>query len=341
MATAEIDGTTIAYEIIGDDGPPWVVTPGGRFSKDEPGIRELAQALAAHGQRVVIWDRPNTGASDVCFTGASESEMQADKLAGLLRALDLAPAVIVGGSGGARVSLLTAAKHPDVTAKLAMLWISGGVYGSMLLGVHYCGESIRVAWRGGMEAVVELPEWAEVLERNPRTATASSRSTRSEFIETLERWMLVYCPEPGATVAGLSDDEVRRARSCRRSCSAAAGAIRTTRAPRRSGSHELMPNAQLVEPPWGDDEWNERGDAARAGTGHLFERWPLLAPQLLDFARGEWLRSCAQACGLFGHSRNVRRWRAISARIASMYTSLRIMYERDSFGSRYRLYSRP
>ena len=50
MATAEIDGTTIAYEVIGADGPPWVVTPGGRFSKDEPGIRELAGELAAHGQ---------------------------------------------------------------------------------------------------------------------------------------------------------------------------------------------------------------------------------------------------------------------------------------------------
>ncbi len=24
-----------------------------------------------------------------------------------------------------------------------------------------------MAWEGGMEAVVELPEWAEVLDRNP------------------------------------------------------------------------------------------------------------------------------------------------------------------------------
>ena len=66
MATIEIDGTTIAYEVIGD-GPPWVVTPGGRFSKETPGVRELAQALAADGQKVLIWDRPNTGASAVCF----------------------------------------------------------------------------------------------------------------------------------------------------------------------------------------------------------------------------------------------------------------------------------
>ncbi|MDQ1508888.1 MAG: hypothetical protein QOG50_732, partial [Actinomycetota bacterium] len=109
MATVEIDGTTIAYEIIGSrraGGTPWVVTPGGRFTKEAPGVRELAVALAAHGRQVLVWDRPNTGASDICFTGESESEMQADRLAGLLRALDLAPAVIIGGSGGSRVSLL-------------------------------------------------------------------------------------------------------------------------------------------------------------------------------------------------------------------------------------------
>src|ERR1700694_3400930 len=99
MATAEIDGTMISYEVIGE-GAPWVLTPGGRFSKDTPGIRQLAEGLAANGKQVLIWDRPNTGASDVCFTGASESEMQADRLAGLLRQLGLAPAVIFGGSGG-------------------------------------------------------------------------------------------------------------------------------------------------------------------------------------------------------------------------------------------------
>jgi pimeloyl-ACP methyl ester carboxylesterase len=284
VATVDIDGTTIAYEIVGDGGPPWVITPGGRFSKDVPGIRDLAEAIASHGQRVVIWDRPNTGASDVCFEGDSESAMQADKLAGLLRVLDLAPAVVVGGSGGARVSLLTATRHPGVVSKLAMLWISGGVYGLMLLGVHYCGESIRVAWRDGMEAVVELPEWAEVLERNPGNRARFLALDPREFIATLERWMLVYCPDERATVPGVTDDELAR-------LDVPTLVLRSgTRDPHHTRATServaaLIPGAQLVEPPWGDDEWNERGDAAREGRGALFERWPLLTPQLLDFAR--------------------------------------------------------
>ena len=84
MPRIDVDGVSIAYEVVGD-GRPWIVTPGGRFSKDYPGVRELAVALAEHGNRVVIWDRPNCGESELCFRGESESEMQADVLAGLLR----------------------------------------------------------------------------------------------------------------------------------------------------------------------------------------------------------------------------------------------------------------
>jgi pimeloyl-ACP methyl ester carboxylesterase len=286
MATVDIDNTTIAYEIVGElaaGGTPWVVTPGGRFTKEAPGVRELAEALAAHGQQVLVWDRPNTGASDICFTGESESEMQADRLAGLLRTLDLAPAVIVGGSGGSRVSLLTAARHPEVASKLGMWWISGGTFGLLTLAVVYCGESIRAAWQGGMEAVVELPDWADVLERNPGNRQRFLDLDPREFIATLERWMRVYCPDPLATVPGLPDD--------------ALAALDLPTLVFRSGQsdpyhtratselvHSLIPGARLEEPPWGDREWIERSDAARAGTGGLFERWPLLAPQLLDFA---------------------------------------------------------
>jgi hypothetical protein len=42
----------------------------------------------------------------------------------------------------------------------------------------------------------------------------------------------------------------------------------------------LLPQARLVEPPWGDREWIERGEARDEG---LFARWPRLAPQLLEW----------------------------------------------------------
>ena len=208
MPVAQIEGLRIAYDVVGE-GDPWVLTPGGRFSKDTPGLHELATALAETGKRVLVWDRPNTGASDVCFAGSSESAMQADVLAGLLRQLDLAPAVIAGGSGGSRVSLLMAVRHGDVARALALWWISGGPYGLLSLATHYCGESIAAAWRGGMAAVAELPEWSEVLERNPANRERFLAQDPQEFIGTLEQWMLAYCPRPDELVPGVADDELR------------------------------------------------------------------------------------------------------------------------------------
>src|SRR5918996_3245942 len=113
MAFATINGLRIGFELIDDGERPWVLTPGGRFTKETPGLRELAEALAAHGNRVLIWDRPNCGESDVCFEGPTESDMQADTLAALLEHLDMTPAVVAGGSAGSRMSLLAAARHPD------------------------------------------------------------------------------------------------------------------------------------------------------------------------------------------------------------------------------------
>jgi pimeloyl-ACP methyl ester carboxylesterase len=281
MATAMVDGLTIAYEVIGEEGQPWVITPGGRFGKDTPGVRELAQELANAGNRVLIWDRPNTGASDVCFTGASESAMQADALAGLLVRLDLAPAVIAGGSGGSRVSLLTVAGHGDVAAGLAVWWISGGILGLIALGYHYCYGSILAAWQGGMDAVVELPEWQDVLERNPGNRQRFLDQDPNQFIATFEDWMRVYCPCGDELVPGLADDDARALDLPAVVFRSGASDAHHTRVTSERVA-ELLPNAQLLEPPWGDREWIERQAEHDKG---LFVRWPFLASQLLDWAR--------------------------------------------------------
>jgi pimeloyl-ACP methyl ester carboxylesterase len=284
MPVEQINGLGIAYEVIGQ-GRPWVITPGGRFSKDAPGVRELARALAATGKQVLIWDRPNTGASEVCFDGDSESVMQADVLAGLLRALGMAPAVISGGSGGSRVSLLAAAGHPDVASALAVWWISGGPYGLLTLGTHYCGDSIAAAWRYGMDAVAALPEWAEVLERNPVNRDKFLTQDPRTFIEILEQWMLAYCPRPDELVPGLPDADARAmpipALVFR---SGASDPHHTRQTSDRLA--DLLPGAQLVEPPWGDREWTERTEEAAASGVGIFSRWPLLATPLTEWAAG-------------------------------------------------------
>lgn len=281
MPVAEINGLEIAYEVIGDGGEPWVITPGGRFSKDYGGVREFARALADRGKRCVIWDRPNCGASSVCFDGPPESVLQADALAGLLRHLDMAPAVICGGSGGSRVSLVTAATHPDVAKALAVWWISGGPYGLMSLGVHYCGNSIVAAWQQGMEAVAGLPEWAEVIERNPANRERFLAMDPKGFIRTMEDWMLAYYPRDDELVPGVTDDQVRSMQIPALVFRSGQSDVHHTRETSEALAR-LIPNSDLVPPPWGDDEWLERMAAAGRGES-LFARWPLLVPLLVDW----------------------------------------------------------
>jgi pimeloyl-ACP methyl ester carboxylesterase len=210
--------------------------------------------------------------------------MQADALAGLLRALDVGPTIIIGGSGGSRVSLLAAARHSEVAAKLAMWWISGGTFGLLTLAMVYCGEPFRAAYSDGMEAVADLPEWAEVIERNPRNRRRFLDQDRAEFLATMDRWMRVYCPDPSATVPGLTDETLTSLAIPTLVFRSGASDPYHTRAT-SEGVHALIPGAQLAEPPWGDREWIEVSANARAGTGGLFERWPRLAPQLLDWAK--------------------------------------------------------
>jgi pimeloyl-ACP methyl ester carboxylesterase len=282
MPHAHVNELDIAYELIGE-GRPWVITPGGRFSKDDGGIRELAEALAAHGNQVLIWDRPNCGVSDVCFTGESESTMQADTLAALIGHLDLGPTVVIGGSGGARVSMLHAARHPELTAALAIWWISGGPFGLMSLAVHYCGQNLVAAWTQGMEAVAALPEWEETIARHPSNRQRILDQDRHEFIRTMERWMLVYYPRDDQLVPGLADADAARitmATLVLRSGESDAWHTRATSEAVAAG----LPNARLSEPPWGDREWLERSAARAAGEAPLFSRWPLVAEPLVAWA---------------------------------------------------------
>lgn len=281
MPVARQDDLEIAYEIIGE-GRPWVITPGGRFSKDYGGVREMARALADRGNKVLIHDRLNCGASSVSFTGPSESAMQADSLARLIEQLDFGPAIIAGGSGGARVSLLTAARHPEVATGAAVWWISGGVFGNMVLGQHYCSGSLAAAWNGTMTDVAELPEWKEVLERNPANRSRFLELDPAGFRMVMERWMHAYCACGDPLVPGLSDEEAASMTVPVLVFRSGASDMYHTRATSERLAAGL-PNAKLVDPPWGDREWIERQGAAQQGRS-LFERWPLLVPQLVEWA---------------------------------------------------------
>jgi pimeloyl-ACP methyl ester carboxylesterase len=282
MARTQIDGVGIDYELLGD-GPLAVITPGGRFSKSTPGIRELAVALAAGGLSVLIWDRPNCGASDLCFEGKSESALNGNTLAALIRHVARGPALLIGGSAGARVSLVTASHHPENVSRLFLLWISGGPISLASLGAHYTAGSAMAAVTGGMKAVAALPEWMEQLSRNPGNRALLLAQDPQVFIDTMQRWCAAFFPTPGSPVPGMTPADFKALRMPVMVLRSGKSDLYHTRETSEE-VHRLIPGSQIAEPPWKDTEWNDRMSAQAHGEG-LFAHWPALAPQVLAFAR--------------------------------------------------------
>jgi pimeloyl-ACP methyl ester carboxylesterase len=282
----EIHGGQVEYELLGpSDGQPIVLTPGGRFSKEVPGLRPLAEALAAGGLRVLLWDRPNCGASDVQFYGRSESHMRADTLAELLTRLEMTPAVIAGGSGGARDSLLTALLHPEVASKVTVWSIVGGVYGTLNLAGVYNLPGIHAVRALGMQGVVNLPEWQALIEVNPRNKERLLQLDPDEFEAVMLRWLNAFVPKPGQAIPGVDDEKFRKITVPTLIIRGGAGDIDH---PKRTSLevHCLIGGSVLVDPPWPEDAWEQAVRASARGTGNIFDPWVKAAPLLLDFIRG-------------------------------------------------------
>ncbi len=279
MPRLDINGASLAYEIIGDGARSVAITPGGRFSRDTPGVRELAEELAANDCRVLIYDRPNCGESEVLFTGESESRQNADALAGLLRATGLAPALIVAASGGAREAIVAAIQHPDAVSGLHVQWLSGGAIGIATLPIFYCADAALAAATHGMDAVLALPGWQEPLNRWPANRERILAQDRDAFVATMRRWAEAYfltdAPIPCVTRAQLQ--------ALNLPVTVLRGGMSDLHHPRETSEAvaALIPGAVLSEPPWGDREWLDRLDASMAGRGGLFESLPLLAPSVL------------------------------------------------------------
>lgn len=279
MPRLDINEASLAYEIIGDGARSVAITPGGRFSRDTPGVRELAEALAANDCRVLIYDRPNCGESEVLFTGTSETRQNADALAGLLRATGLAPALIVAASGGAREAIVAAIHHPDAVSGLHLQWLSGGAIGIATLPIFYCADAAFAAATHGMEAVLALPGWQEPVNRWPANRERILAQDRDTFVDTMRRWADAYFPTD-APIPCVTRAELQ---ALNLPVTVLRGGASDLHHPRETSEAvaALIPGAVLSEPPWGDREWLERLDASMAGRGGLFESLPKLVPSIL------------------------------------------------------------
>ena len=281
----QINGGSVVYEILGKTGDLIVLTPGGRFSKDVPGLRPLAQALVKGGHRVLLWDRPNCGASDVQFYGKSESHMRAETLHDLLTALDTGPCIIAGGSGGARDSMLTTMLYPELATKLVVWNIVGGVYGTFVLGSHYLVPSILAVRGLGMEGVVRVPEWRDRIEQNPNNKQRFLDLDADQFLKVMLRWLNAFVSKPGQTIPGVDDemfDNIRVPTLIIR------GGENDLDHPKRTSLEVncLIKGSDLIDPPWPEDAWERAGEKRAQGKVkrfNMFDTWVQATPPILAF----------------------------------------------------------
>ncbi len=283
--TVEVNGGNVVYEILGDRGDFIVLTPGGRFSKDIPGLRPLAEALVDGGYRVLLWDRPNCGASDVQFYGESESHMRAETLYGLLRALDIGPCHIAGGSGGARDSMLFTMLYPDMVTRLVVWNIVGGVYGSFVLGGHYVVPSILAVRGLGIKGLLSVPEWRERIDANPANEQRFLALDADEFLKVMRRWLNAYVPKPGPTIPGVVDEMFENITV---PTLISRGGENDWDPPKRTSLevHCLIKGSTLIDPPWPEDAWERAGEKMAQSGGKnfcLFDTWVQAAPPILEF----------------------------------------------------------
>lgn len=116
MATASVNGITIAYEAPGDGAPVMLLT----------GLGGAGKAWGSHRERfaaeflTVIPDHRGTGSSTRASDGYTIDEHARD-MAGLLRHLDTGPAHLVGSSTGGAIAQVMALDHPDVVRSITLV----------------------------------------------------------------------------------------------------------------------------------------------------------------------------------------------------------------------------
>ncbi len=283
----EINGGMVVYEFVGPgDGEVVVLTPGGRFSKDYGGVHELADKLAAGGKRVLLWDRPNCGKSDIQLYGQSESHMRAETMGRMLDKLGIDKVIAAGGSGGARDTILFTIMYPDKVRKLITWAIVGGSYSSMLLANVYVINELRTVRRLGIEGILEMGAgpfgWKACIEANPRNRQRLLDIGADGFEEVMNRWLDAYIPKPNEAIPGVPDYQFAGIKCP--TLVVRGGAKDYDHPPRTSFEvHSLIKGSRLIDPPWPEDAWEVASAGAQAGKGSVFDFWHLGAPTFLDF----------------------------------------------------------
>ena len=242
MPVTNIRGVDISYEILGDRGPFIALQPGGR--RGLVGVKSLAGKIAEAGNRVVVYDRRNCGASGIAIEGESENDVWAEDLHDLLSRLDALPAYIGGSSSGCRLAMVLALRRPEDVRGLLLWRVTGGAYAAERLTNQYYTSHIEAAQQGGMAAVCGLDHWSELINANPKSRAILMAFAPVDFIARMTEWRRSFAAGADHPVIGVSPAQLR---SMNMPACVIPGTDRVH--PRLPGqvAHRLMPNAEYHE----------------------------------------------------------------------------------------------
>ncbi len=250
MPVLDIRGVNLHYRVVGERGPWLALITGGRrgFSEFVP----LAEKIAAHGIRVLLHDRRNTGASDVLIDGnEGEEEIWTDDLYELLGKLDARPAVVGGASSGARTSIITYLRHPDAVRALFLMRLTGGEFAAGRLPEMYYGQFIRAAREGGMAAVCATEQYRERIAANPANRERLMRMDPQRYIEVMSNWLALFTAGPVAPMYGVTEAQLA---SIRVPSVVIPGNDKTHSMACGRAIQKLIPGSRLVELPLEDQD---------------------------------------------------------------------------------------
>jgi pimeloyl-ACP methyl ester carboxylesterase len=250
MPLMNIRGANIHYRIFGEQGPWLVLITGGRRGFGE--FVPLAEKIAAHGIRVLIHDRRNTGASDIVIDGTDgEEEIWTDDLYELLGKLNARPAVVGGASSGARTSILTYLRHPDAVRALFLMRLTGGEFAAGRLPGMYYGQFIKAAQEGGMAAVCATEQYQERIAANPGNKERLMRMDPQRYIAQMKHWLEIFTRGPVAPMYGVTEAQLR---SIKVPSVVIPGNDKTHSLACGRAIQKLIPGSRLVELPLEDQD---------------------------------------------------------------------------------------
>jgi hypothetical protein len=99
----------------------------------------------------------------------------------------------------------------------------------------------------------------------------------------MQRWAKAYSPSDDSPVPGMKPGDFAKLTMPVMILRSGNSDMNHTRAT-SEWVHKLIPHSQIVDPPWPDEEWNNRVDDYKNKDAEgLFVNWPVLAPAILDF----------------------------------------------------------